>query len=126
MDLYLLQHEIKGRCVYAKRDFEVGELLEICPVIVIPHRELVYLDKTVLYDYYFIWNENDAAIALGYGSLYNHSTCPNARYETYYDDGYIHFIAAQYIAAHTEILVNYNHAMQDKSKVWFEQGFEKK
>lgn len=121
MDIYLVNQKLKGRCVYAKRAFEVGEIIEICPVVVIPKNQIQFLDKTVLYDYYFIWNENDAAIALGYGSIYNHSTKPNARYETFYDNGLIHIISYTYIEPHTEICINYNHDVDNTSKVWFEK-----
>lgn len=121
MDLYILDDAHKGRGVYALRDYAIGELIEICPVLVIPAAQLPHLDQTTLYDYYFLWNENDAAIALGYGSIYNHSTAPNARYETYYEDRLIHFYAHKPIQAHEEILVNYNHDVDDTSRVWFEK-----
>lgn len=121
MDLYILDDAIKGRGVYARRDYAIGELIEICPVLVIPETQLPHLDQTMLYDYYFLWNEKDAAIALGYGSIYNHSTTPNARYETFYEDRLIKFYAYRAIHTHQEILVNYNHDVDDMSKVWFEK-----
>ena len=54
--------------------------IELCPVVVIPPHEIETIDKTVIYNYYFLWQNNQAAIALGYGSLYNHSYDPNAEY----------------------------------------------
>ena len=38
-----------------------------------PAAERPLLDETNLYNYYFTWQDQAAAIALGYGSLYNHS-----------------------------------------------------
>ena len=39
------------------------------------------LAETVLKDYCFNWAEGKVALALGYGSIYNHSYRPNARYD---------------------------------------------
>jgi SET domain-containing protein len=121
MDIYIAIDDTKGRCVMARRRFEAGEVIEICPVIVIPNNQLQHLDKTILYDYYFNWNENDAAIALGYGSIYNHSITPNASYATYYEDALLHINAHKTIEAHTEIVINYNHDVDDTQKVWFQK-----
>ena len=57
-------------------------------------------------------------MALGYGSLYNHSYQPNARY----DDGRGQtkiFMAIRDIALGEEIVVNYNGEPDDKTPVWF-------
>ena len=45
------------------------------PVLISCKNEWKYLKKTVLFYYCFSWGENyeHSAIALGYGSLYNHS-----------------------------------------------------
>ncbi|HOB07816.1 MAG TPA: SET domain-containing protein, partial [Methanoculleus sp.] len=67
-----------GRGVFARRDLLAGEVIEVCPVIVLGGAdEQELLDKTHLFDYYFEWGEL-AAVALGYGSLYNHSSHANA------------------------------------------------
>ncbi len=120
MDIYITIDPTKGRCVMASRAYIAGEVIEICPVIVVPNEELKHLDLTCLYDYYFNWNEKDAAIALGYGSIYNHSTTPNAAYLTYYDEKLIHIIAYKHINANTEILINYNHDVANTQPVWFQ------
>jgi len=59
------------------------------------------------------------AIALGYGSLYNHSYTPNAHYR---DIGRRskEFLAVRDIAAGEEITVNYNGDPQDRTAVDFE------
>lgn len=68
----------KGRGVFAQRNFKKGEVIETCPVIVLPAKEIDSLELTQLYNYYFAWgpDSKDGAIALGYGSLYNHSYNP--------------------------------------------------
>lgn len=69
----------KGRGVFAARNLKKGECIEICPVIVIPARQWPSLSKTNIANYVYAWNKRCAALALGTGSLYNHSVDPNSR-----------------------------------------------
>ncbi len=80
------------------------------------------LDDTYLYNYYFGWGvENEgAAIALGFGSLYNHSDMPNACYRKNLADGTISIIAVQPIEPGTEILITYRFSSaEDGGTPWF-------
>ena len=61
----------------------------------------------------------EAALALGYGSLYNHSYRPNARYVDLGDRTKL-FTAIWDIAAGEEITVNYNGEPGDETPVGFE------
>ena len=55
-----------------------GTVVETVPVLVLPTKDLYGPTKTsLLGQYAFYWNENSVALALGYGSLYNHSYTPN-------------------------------------------------
>ena len=67
---------LHGLGVFATRAFAAGEVIERCPMVVVPAAECPLLDETNLYNYYFTWQDQAAAIALGYGSLYNHSPHP--------------------------------------------------
>src|SRR4051794_2666299 len=70
----------KGRGVFASSPIRKGELIERVPVLVLTIDE--YYDgicTTTLAHYCFNWREGTVALALGYGSLYNHSYRPNAR-----------------------------------------------
>jgi SET domain-containing protein len=109
---------IHGRGVYALEAIDPGETIEVCPVLLIPAAEIRHLRKTMLADYYFRWG-SDAAIALGFGSLYNHSYQPNATFELDFDADVIKFIAWLYIASGEEITVNYNGSPDDSGSVWF-------
>lgn len=111
-----------GRGVFATRDIKKGELLDASPIIVIPHEEYKYLKKTVLINYVFWWGKNDKtrALALGYGSLFNHSYTPNAKYKFKRKNETIKFYAYTDIKAGEEIFVNYNGYPDDKSPLWFE------
>ena len=68
-------------------------------------------------DIFFEWGRGTVA-PLGFGSLYNHSYEPNARYEDCRADQV--FVAIRDIADGEEITVNYNGEPGDRSPVWFE------
>ena len=69
--------------------------------------------------YFYIWNRNAVAVSLGYGSLYNHSYRPNARYVDLAGRTKL-FTAIRDIAAGEEITVNYNGEPEDETPVGFE------
>lgn len=110
----------KYRGVFATARIKKGEVIESCPVVIIPKKEQKLIDKTHLFSYYFIWGKNNtAAIALGYGSLYNHSYNPNAEYEEDVKKQIIIFTALRDIKKGEEITTNYNGEPDSKDKVWF-------
>ena len=117
----------KGRGVFAARPFRAGEVVEVCPVILfkkpyeVLHKEL----KTVV----FHWpvpegSAETQALALGYGSLYNHANPSNLRYETDTDSLLLRYIADREIAADEELTINYNAdggAPVSDEDWWFEE-----
>ena len=110
---------IHGTGVFAERDFAVDEVIEVCPVLLIPGDQWDHLLETPIAAYVYEW-EGDSAFALGYGSLYNHSRSSNARYEMDFDAEEITVYAAKPITAGDEICINYNGEPDDASPVWFE------
>ena len=60
-------------------------------------------------------------IALGYGSMYNHSYEPNAKYKRNFSNQTITFVAIKPIKKREEITVNYNGDPINQEKVWFEK-----
>jgi SET domain-containing protein len=112
----------KGRGVFATAPIARGELIEASPVIVIPAEQWPHVEPTVLSLYIFNFGPEGehAAIALGYGSLYNHSYSPNAEYIKYWEDRLIRFTALRHIEVDEEITVNYNGSPGDRSEIWFE------
>jgi uncharacterized protein len=111
----------RGRGVFAVCVIEEGTLLEECPVIVVPEHQVAALGETALADYYFQWGGmgDEAAIALGFGSLYNHSDVPNAMYVCQREAQILAFYAVKRIAAGEEVVVSYNGGFGDRSPVWF-------
>lgn len=92
------------------RALRAGERIERAPVIPLTHSELQHVQKTLLARYYFEWGEDHSggAIALGYGSLYNHAYESNTEYEFHESELAIDFIARRDIAAGEELTINYN------------------
>jgi uncharacterized protein len=122
-DITIQQSPERGRGVFAARQFEAGETIEICPVIVLSEADARKLDDTGLYNYYFGWGQDGvaAAIALGCGSLYNHSEAPNAAYQKDFADRTVAFFAITDIAPGQEIFVKYNPGpAAEDGKVWFD------
>lgn len=120
--LYVASSEIHDRGMFCATFIPEGSIIEICPVIFVPAGEMKTLKKTSLFDYYFLWGEDEksGAIALGYGSIYNHSYQPNARYYVDFKALTIEIFAIKDIEAGEEITFNYNGDPEDQSKVWFE------
>lgn len=118
--LYVAPSPLGGRGVFSSEPIEPGSIIEISPVIVLPAEDLPLIHKTHLHDYYFLWEAGQCAIALGYGSLYNHAKDPVAEYEMDYDGLSISFYCIQPIAAGQEITINYIAGGNEKGEIWFE------
>ncbi len=120
--LYIASSNIDERGVFSSESIPKGSVIEICAVIIIPKEEMEDLKKTALYNYYFDWDEEEhnGAIALGYGSLYNHAYQPNAEYVLDYNMNTITFYAYKNIEVGEEITINYNGDPANQAKVWFD------
>ncbi len=119
--LYIAHSHGRGRGVFTIEDISEGDLIEVCPIIKIPKRELPIIHKTILHDYYFLWGEDleDCAIALGYGSMYNHELHPNANFILDIENETIDIEAVKDIKAGEEITLNYHGEPGDESDLWF-------
>jgi len=121
--LYVAESNVGGRGVFTAQSIQKGDLIEICPVIVLPEKDINFIEKTILHNYYFFWgaNQKRGALALGFGSLYNHSYKPNACYKLDLTNLSIDFYCVKGISAGREITVNYNGDPKDDTVVWFEK-----
>jgi SET domain-containing protein len=120
-NVYLGVTKRKGRGVFARRRISAGETIETSNVIVIPAPQWHLVSKSLLYDYSFEWgwDGEEAALAMGYGSFYNHSYVPNARYQRRLDDVAIDFVALQDIEQAQEIVINYHGHPENREPLWF-------
>lgn len=121
--LYIALSSIDDRGVFTSEAIEKGSILEICPVIIIPGEEMELIKQSILYNYYFDWDESakNGVIALGYGSIYNHNYQPNAEYVEDQEARCLRFYAIRDIEAGEEITINYNGDPGDQSSVWFDR-----
>jgi SET domain-containing protein len=117
----------KGLAVYAKKAIHQGEIVELCPVMAFskPFDELPDVLKTRVFDWAALSiTSHQHAIALGFGSLYNHANPANMRYEACLDGKFLQFRAVRDIAKGEELTINYNGARGDHESNeddWFDR-----
>jgi uncharacterized protein len=112
-----------GRGVFAANDIKKGEIIEECPVIKLPKNDAAGDGRShlVTYIYYLGKNRDKMVLTLGFGSIYNHSYKPNAKYAALLNEEKTDFIALTDIKKGEEITVNYNQGEKnDSNPMWFE------
>lgn len=114
-DLQIGDSPGKGKGVFAGRRFVAGEVLARDPVLPF-EGEL----PPGLADYEFLWRTGVGGVVLGYGSIYNHSYEPNARYDRDFDRREMVFSTLREITPGEEITINYNGDPQSREPLWFE------
>jgi uncharacterized protein len=119
--LYIAPSDLGGRGVFTGAPIMKDDLIEVCPVLVMKVGEMEVLDKTTLYDYYFLWGDDQkqCVIALGFGSLYNHFCPSNADYFMDFDELTIEIYAIRDIEAGEEITINYHGDPHNPEPTWF-------
>ena len=118
--IYFGHSEIQGLGVFTAAKIPSGSIVEICPLISLSAEDRSVIHQTKLHDYYFSWgeNEDEAAIVLGFGSLYNHSNDPNAEFNVDLKEQVMIFSSIREITEAEEITVDY-HAGLAKRNLWF-------
>lgn len=120
--LFIKKIKGKGRGVFCKQLIHKDEEFEVCPLLVLPATDYDTLTASHLADYFFNFNkeENTLALALGFGSLYNHAVDSNAAYTLNREHKSISFFALEDIKPNTEICINYAGEKGQEFKEWFE------
>src|SRR5579871_6774269 len=98
-----------GRGVFAVTGISKGQLIDACPVILLSAADEARVAETALGSYLFAWGEgpDGACLALGLGSLCNHSNAPNATACRCEPEVRMEFIALRDIVAGEQVFVNY-------------------
>ncbi len=119
--LYIKSTKGKGRGVYCEHPILKNEIIEECPLLIIPADDHASLESTKLVDYFFTFNkaENTKALALGFGSLYNHKRVPNAHYSIDFEAKSITLYALEDIDKDSEICINYGGNPELDFSEWF-------
>lgn len=112
LSLYIAQTEKKGRGVFAARPFRKGEIIERSCVIELEREEHHRLAGSILDQYVFLFDrrKKSLALALGYGSLFNHSIQANSSYSRDIKHKTITFRALRYISPNEEVTIHYGPA----------------
>jgi SET domain-containing protein len=121
--VYVSQSKLRGagRGVFASVTIKKGERIERCPVIEIPEHDAASVNESMLvtYIYYLGKKKERLMLALGFGSIYNHTDTPNAKYMEKYKQMVIDFIAIKDIKKDQEITVNYNQGARiQENPIW--------
>lgn len=122
MSIFIKPVKGKGRGVFTDSHINKGDLIEKSPVIVFEKNDWKHIEQTDINCYCFYWGEelDCGAIALGYGSLFNHSYNPNAFILRRTKDETIDFVALKEINAGDEITINYNGGVNENAPLWFD------
>jgi uncharacterized protein len=120
VSLYVAPSPLHGFGVFTDEEFASGDPIEECPVLVIPSRQRELIDRTVFSGYYYEWGKGEGALALGFGSLYNHSYKPTARYDPAEDIPVLIISAIRRIPPGSEITINYNGNPRSRKRLWFD------
>jgi len=128
--VYIAQSKVKNtslpkntveRGVFAAKNIKKGETIEVCPLILVPKNDTANLTETILVTYFFYFGKEKMALVLGFGSLYNHSYAPNAKYKINEKDQTITFTAIRNIKKDDEITFNYKFGNpKNTTPLWFE------
>jgi len=120
--LYIMETAHRGRGVFTIEAIPAGTIIEIAPVIVLNQADRKMVDTTLLHDYIFEWGigEQEAALALGYVSMYNHHVDANCTYDMDFENKTIQIQTKRAIAVDEELCINYNGDGVTDKPVWFE------
>jgi hypothetical protein len=103
-NIYLKKSKIGGklgRGIFANKNFNKDEVIEKAPYI----EDKISAFNGLIRDYIFGKNSNNAIVAFGYASLYNHSDTPNATWNI--TDDYLEIKSIKPIIKDTEIVISY-------------------
>lgn len=106
-----------GRGIFATRDIKKDEVVERSPVIVISPESHVH--GTILETYVFQWTDRrkDCAVALGLGSIFNHSWNQNVSYRPDHKKLEIVYKAVRNIPKGEQLFINYGYTPLTKKQI---------
>jgi uncharacterized protein len=113
--LYVKKVRGMGRGVFAGRPFRKGQVIEVCPVVPVGRGLVRKCRGEVMERYLFWWKGGGhvAAVCMGYGALYNHSSHPNAHFAIRPATADIVFRATRTIRQGEQIFIDYDWEAED-------------
>lgn len=128
--LKVLSTPDKGRGVFARESIPADTLIEVSPVLIVSNDEYKQhtLNKTIFESYLFTWSRGgDYALALGLGSLFNHSdSSPNVSYVLDKVNQCIRYTTKRLIKKDEELCIFYGHGVRfgDKGELLVEKAVD--
>lgn len=118
--LFIAEAGLKGRGVFTSKGITADTVVEVSPVIVLSKSDRKIVEETMLYFYLFEWGNrrNQAALGLGYVSMYNHDALSNCEYIMDYEEKTITIKTTRRIKAGEELTINYSAGWHDWEPVW--------
>ncbi|WPU64121.1 SET domain-containing protein-lysine N-methyltransferase [Peredibacter starrii] len=102
----------KGRGVFADQKIEKQQIIEECELLLMDLHEV----GPTLEGYVYQYSKKLVALALGNGSLYNHSNQPNSRFYFNYRKKLLCIESLREIKSGEEITVDYGYTEEEKQK----------
>lgn len=96
-----------GRYVVTTENIRKGQIVELSELIVISKADAKLIHKTILNAYVYAYKINGIAVALGIGSLFNHSSEPNLAYKLQNEK--MKFTAKRNISAGEQLFIDYGY-----------------
>jgi SET domain-containing protein len=122
--LYLKTVPGKGRGVYASEAILTRTLIHVSPVLIFPQDSSLPLSETsidsqnrekeILSHYTYTWGPNEQALALGLGSMFNHSRHNNVGFILNKSHQTISYVTLREVKVHDELCISYG------SNLWFD------
>jgi hypothetical protein len=136
--LYLKSVPGKGRGVYVGEDLPSGRLIHVSPMLLFASPQTsrdegeekgedkqvksdrrgdggpCCVEKDVLAHYTYTWDHQTQALALGLGSMFNHSKHPNIGFVINKEKVIVSYTTLRDIRSHEELCISYG------NKLWFE------
>jgi hypothetical protein len=111
-----VKHSDKLSCrgVFANKEYKIGDIIEICPTLLVPLKISITLQP-----YVFKYDDTHNVFPLGYCGMYNHSDTPNASW-IITDNLSIKLEAIKDIKLNEEIYISYG------DEYWKDIGIDKK
>jgi len=110
-----------GRGVFASHNFEPAEIVEIAPVVLLDLKTQPF--PAAIRRLAFNWSKTHVALALGFGSLYNHSDQPNLVFKRDVENLTITFSTLREVQPGEQLTISYDYIGPGESprdRSWFE------